>query len=107
MPFAEPGSLTDDEVYSLVVYFLHLNDVISEDAVMDRTTLPKVQMPARDRLAVGRPCRSAAGPSCQTERRFGSRCMLCVRWTLAAEEGVCIRGVGAFLPSWPYSRPWR
>lgn len=52
MPFAEPGSLTDDEVYSLVAYLLHLNDVISEDAVMDRNTLPKVQMPARDRFVI-------------------------------------------------------
>lgn len=50
MPFPEPGSLEDDEVYSLVAYLLFLNDIIGEDAVMDRETLPGVRMPARDRF---------------------------------------------------------
>jgi cytochrome c len=50
MPFMQPGTLTPDETYSLVAYILALNKIVPEDAVIDRTTLPKVQMPARDRF---------------------------------------------------------
>jgi cytochrome c len=50
MPFTEPGSLTPDEVYSVVAYLLTLNEIIGPDEVMDRHTLPKVVMPARDRF---------------------------------------------------------
>lgn len=47
MPPTAPGSLTDDEVYALTAFLLRANDVITDDAVMDRSTLPKVAMPAR------------------------------------------------------------
>ena len=47
MPPAAPGSLTDDEVFALTAFLLHANELIPADAVMDRTTLPKVEMPAR------------------------------------------------------------
>ena len=50
MPFAAPGTLTANEVYGLVAYLLSLNKVVPETAVMDKTTLPKVVMPARDRF---------------------------------------------------------
>lgn len=50
MPFTAPGTLTPDEGYALVAYLLALNKVVPDDAVMDRTTLPKVAMPARDRF---------------------------------------------------------
>ncbi len=50
MPFAAPGTLTPNEVYGLVAYLLSLNKVVPETAVMDKTTLPKVVMPARDRF---------------------------------------------------------
>jgi cytochrome c len=52
MPFMQPGTLTADETYSLVAYILALNKIVPDDAVMDRTTLPKVKMPARDRFVV-------------------------------------------------------
>ena len=48
MPFTQPGTLTPDETYSLVAYVLTLNGLIPEGAVMDRTSLPKVAMPAHD-----------------------------------------------------------
>jgi mono/diheme cytochrome c family protein len=48
MPPDRPGSLRDDEVYSLVAYLLSLNELIPPDAVVDATSLPKVKMPARD-----------------------------------------------------------
>ena len=47
MPPTAPGSLTDDEVYALTAFLLRANEIIADDAVMDRTTLPKVAMPAR------------------------------------------------------------
>ena len=48
MPYTAPGSLTPDEVYSVVAYLLAENQVIPRDAVIDATTLPKVKMPAHD-----------------------------------------------------------
>ena len=52
MPFAQPGTLSANEVYGLVAYLLFLNKIVPEDAVMDRSTLPKVMMPARDRFVI-------------------------------------------------------
>jgi S-disulfanyl-L-cysteine oxidoreductase SoxD len=52
MPFDRPGTLTDDEVYALTAYLLHLNEIVPEDAVMDARTLPQVVMPARDRFVL-------------------------------------------------------
>jgi S-disulfanyl-L-cysteine oxidoreductase SoxD len=48
MPPTAPGSLTDGEVYSLTAFLLHANELVGADAVMDRTTLPGVKMPARE-----------------------------------------------------------
>ncbi|MCA1586310.1 MAG: cytochrome c [Acidobacteria bacterium] len=50
MPFAQPGSLTADEVYGLVAYLLSLNGIVPENAVLDQASLAKVVMPARDRF---------------------------------------------------------
>jgi mono/diheme cytochrome c family protein len=52
MPFMQPGTLTPDETYALVAYLLALNKIVPADAVMDRTTLPAVKMPARDRFVI-------------------------------------------------------
>jgi S-disulfanyl-L-cysteine oxidoreductase SoxD len=52
MPFMQPGTLTPDETYAVVAHILALNKIVPEDAVMDRTTLPKVVMPSRDRFVV-------------------------------------------------------
>ena len=52
MPFTQPGTLTPDETYSLVAYILALNKIVPADAVMNRATLPKVVMPARDRFVI-------------------------------------------------------
>ena len=51
MPLGREGTLTADEVYSLVAFLLFKNGVIKEDEVMDAQTLPKVQMPNRDAWA--------------------------------------------------------
>jgi cytochrome c len=50
MPLDAPGSLTPDEVYSVVALLLYRNEIVPEDAVIDATTLPGVRMPARDRF---------------------------------------------------------
>lgn len=48
MPFNQPGSLTDQEVYDLTAFLLHENGLIRAEEVIDAKTLPKVVMPARD-----------------------------------------------------------
>jgi cytochrome c len=52
MPFMQPGTLTPEETYAVVAFLLFQNGLIPETAVMDRETLPKVAMPARDRFVV-------------------------------------------------------
>jgi mono/diheme cytochrome c family protein len=48
MPLSAPKSLSDDGVYAVAAYILHLNGIIGEAEVMDAQSLPKVQMPNRD-----------------------------------------------------------
>ena len=45
MPFTNPGSLSNDEVYSLTAFLLHINNVIDASDVMNAETLPAVVMP--------------------------------------------------------------
>lgn len=47
MPFNQPGSLTNEEVYSLTAYLLNANNLIDAKMVIDATSLPKVKMPAQ------------------------------------------------------------
>jgi len=48
MPFDDPGSLSDEEVYAVTAWLLWRNELIPEDAVMDAETLPAVQMPGKE-----------------------------------------------------------
>ena len=48
MPWHQPKTLTDDEVYALTAYILALNKIIGENDVINAETLPKVKMPNRD-----------------------------------------------------------
>ncbi len=50
MPQNLPGSLDDDEVYALTAYLLHLNHLLPAEARLDAESLPRVEMPARDRF---------------------------------------------------------
>src|SRR6266702_831485 len=45
MPLGREGTLTADEVYALTAYLLFVNQVIPEDQVLDKESLPKVKMP--------------------------------------------------------------
>jgi cytochrome c len=48
MPLNESKSMTNDEVYAVVAYILHLNGIVGDNDVMSALTLPKVRMPNRD-----------------------------------------------------------
>jgi cytochrome c len=48
MPWQQPRSLSNDEVYAVTAYILALNKIIGPNDVMDAQTLPKVRMPNRD-----------------------------------------------------------
>src|SRR5688572_13954328 len=48
MPATKPLSLTNEEVYAVTAYLLHLNGIIAENVEMNAQTLPEVKMPNRD-----------------------------------------------------------
>jgi mono/diheme cytochrome c family protein len=52
MPYTESKSLTNEEVYAVTAYLLHLNGLIGAQDVMDAHTLPQVKMPNRDHFMV-------------------------------------------------------
>jgi cytochrome c len=45
MPFNAPQTLSDEEVYAVTGYLLHLNGIVAGDAIMDARTLAAVRMP--------------------------------------------------------------
>lgn len=57
MPYTQSHSLSDDEVYAVTAYLLHLNGIIGEADVMDAQTLPKIKMPNRDNFILAYPTR--------------------------------------------------
>ena len=50
MPQTTPGILSDDDVYAVVAYVLHLSGLVPADGVMDAASLAAVEMPYRDRF---------------------------------------------------------
>jgi mono/diheme cytochrome c family protein len=50
MPWPQPRSLSDDEVYAVSAYILHLNGIVGETELIDASSLPKIKMPNRDRF---------------------------------------------------------
>ena len=67
MPMPAPHTLSADDVYALTAYILNLNDIVPNEFVADRDSLPKVKMPNRDHFiwtdprpdTMARPCMSA------------------------------------------------
>lgn len=47
MPFQQPGSLSNEEVYHLTAYLLFANHITTADQVIDAVSLPKIIMPAQ------------------------------------------------------------
>lgn len=50
MPYREPGSLSNDEVYAVVAYLLFLNDIVGEEQVLDAAQLSNLVLPNRERF---------------------------------------------------------
>jgi len=48
MPFNAPGSLSDDETYSVVAYILGEANIVAKNDVINAGTLARVQMPNRN-----------------------------------------------------------
>ena len=67
MPMPTPHTLSADDVYALTAYILNLNDIVPNEFVSDRDSLPKVKMPNRDSFiwtdprpdTMAKPCMSA------------------------------------------------
>ena len=47
MPYNLPGSLTNNEVYSLSAYLLNANKIVGDSVVLNAENLPEVVMPAK------------------------------------------------------------
>lgn len=50
MPLSAPGSLSDEDVYSLTAHLLVANDILPAGASLDSASLVAVRMPAHDRF---------------------------------------------------------
>ena len=50
MPFQAPHSLSANDVYALTAYVLHINNIVGNNFVADRDSLPKVKMPNHDKF---------------------------------------------------------
>jgi S-disulfanyl-L-cysteine oxidoreductase SoxD len=48
MPFASPHSLSADDIYAITAYVLSINNIVGNDFVADRDSLPKVKMANHD-----------------------------------------------------------
>jgi S-disulfanyl-L-cysteine oxidoreductase SoxD len=57
MPYTQPHSLSDNEVYAVTAYLLNLNGIIGDNDEMNAQTLPKVKMPNQSNFIVVYPAR--------------------------------------------------
>ena len=57
MPYTQPQSLSNDDVYAVTAYLLNLNGIIGENDEMNARTLPEVKMPNHDGFIVVYPAR--------------------------------------------------
>ena len=58
MPYIQPHSLSNDEVYAVTAYLLHLNGIIGESDEMNAQTLAKVKMPNQPNFIMMYPSRA-------------------------------------------------
>ena len=52
MPYQQPQSLSNDEMYAITAYLLHMNGIIGERDEMNAQALAKVRMPNRDNFVI-------------------------------------------------------
>ena len=45
MPYQSPGSLSNDEIYSISAYILFINKIIDSEMILNKTNLPGIKMP--------------------------------------------------------------
>lgn len=50
MPYTQPGSLSDQDVYSVTAYLLYLNGIIDWETELHKNNLPKIAMPSQGRF---------------------------------------------------------
>jgi len=55
MPYPNPRTLGDADIYAVTAYLLYLNGIIAETDAMDAQTLPAVKMPNRDNFTLAYP----------------------------------------------------
>lgn len=63
MPQNAPQSLSNDEVYAVSAYILHMNGLVPADATLDAKTLSAIKMPNRG-MFVGDPRPDVKNPPC-------------------------------------------
>ncbi|QDW41778.1 cytochrome c [Bradyrhizobium sp. KBS0727] len=74
MPMPAPHTLSADDVYALTAYVLNLNDIVPNEFVADRTSLPTVKMPNSESFiwtdprpdTMARPCMNACADPAET-----------------------------------------
>ncbi|HWK86264.1 MAG TPA: cytochrome c [Xanthobacteraceae bacterium] len=67
MPMPMPHTLSADDVYALTAYVLNLNNIVPDDFVADKTSLPKVKMPNRDNFSWQDPRPDTVAKPCMTK----------------------------------------
>ncbi len=67
MPFPSPHTLSADQVYAMTAYILSLNNVVDNDFVADRDSLPKVKMPRQDFFTWQDPRPDTASKQCMKD----------------------------------------
>src|SRR3981081_338352 len=66
MPQNAPQSLSNEEVYAVSAYLLHLNGLLPADATLDAKTLSAIKMPNRSAF-VSDPRPDVRNPACMTD----------------------------------------
>ncbi|MBV9564186.1 MAG: cytochrome c [Bradyrhizobium sp.] len=65
MPQNAPQSLSNEDVYAVAAYILHLNGLLPDDATLDGKSLAAIRMPNRDRFT-GDPRPDVKGKACMS-----------------------------------------
>jgi cytochrome c len=66
MPQNAPQSLSNEEVYAVSAYILHLNGLLPAEATLDAKSLSAIKMPNRD-MFVGESRPDVKSPACMTD----------------------------------------
>jgi cytochrome c len=66
MPQNAPQSLSDEDVYAVSAYILHLNGLLPAEATLDAKTLSAIRMPNRN-MFVGDSRPDVENPACMMD----------------------------------------